>query len=141
MCFNSDSNASSTTTTSTSSTVYDERMGAESGNAIRTSGPVYIGSDELAKAVAEGAIKNSKETLTLGTDFVLSAFTRVLDLTANSLNSADKNVEASRNFAADIISKEQESSDDRLIKVISYVMIAGIAVVALQSGALKGVFK
>lgn len=138
MCFDSNSSSAS----SSSSSVDDERIGADGGSSIARvessgAGAITIGSDKIASE----AIKNSKEQLAVGTDFARTVFTQVLELTGKSLQSAENNISASRDFAAGIIEKEQESSDDRLIKLVTYIMLAGVGIVAIQSGVLKGVLK
>lgn len=138
MCFDSSSSSSSSSSTSTT----DERIGADGGASIARvessgSGTITIGSDDIASE----AIKNSKDQLAVSTDFARTVFSQVLALTDKSLQSAESNIAASRDFAAGIIEKEQESSDDRLIKLVTYIMIAGVGIVALQSGVLKGVLK
>jgi hypothetical protein len=141
MCFNSSSSSSS----SSSSDVFDERIGADNGSvAVReiTGGDVTF--QDLDADVAQFAIDSSLRTLQASTDFLNETFTQVLNNSEKSVELANTNVAATRDFAASLIDKEQESSDDRLIKVLMYGSAAVVAVYAIQSGAIKditGAFK
>lgn len=134
MCLSSKSSSSQSTE------VRDERVGADNGaTAFRASGTntITVGSDDTAQL----AIESTTNALTASTDFIGSALTNFFQLTDQSLQRADNNLRTQNQTAAELLREEQESSDDRLIKVFAIVAGAGVVVVALQSGALKGVFK
>ena len=146
--------------------VFDERFAAEgdnaSANSVRlsggTRGDIIIGSDDVALAsifntnelakgsneVAAGAIEASNEALLVASTFLADTFTDFLNVTDQSLQRADTNIRAQQQTTADLLAKEQESADDRLIRVVKFGLIATGAIVFIQSGGLKtvlGVFK
>jgi hypothetical protein len=132
MCFNSSSSSSKATE------VRDERVGADNGaTAFRAEGTneITVGSDDTAQL----AIESSTNALTATTDLIGSAFSEFLNLTDKRLERADQNIASQNAQTAELISKEQESSDDRLIKVIQIGVVAAVGVVLLQSGAIKDV--
>ena len=134
----------STTKSTTKTSVTDQRVGIEgAGNVgrIDTTGSVIVSSDDVAKLAIEAVETSARDNLSVSTNFLEKAFTSVLKLTDTRLNSADQNFQKSQEFAAGIIAKEQETSDDRLIKVVTWGMVAAVIVVAVQSGALKGFLK
>ena len=136
------SKSSSTTTTQVSDTSSGVQGGGTSVSApyATAGGTINVGSE----VVASEAIQASKDALQIGTDFLETAFGEVLKLTDNRISSAEANIAATQKFAGELIQKEQESSDDRLIKIVTYAIIAGVAIVAFQSGLFKdiaGVFK
>lgn len=140
MCFNSSSSSSS----SSSSDVFDERIGADNGSvAIRevTGGSVTFRdtSEDVANTAIDAVRQNSTDALTASTDFIGEAFSQVISASEKSLDRAENNLAATRDFAAGLIDKEQETSDDRLVKLFQLVALAGVGIVALQSGALKDI--
>ncbi|MCB1557227.1 MAG: hypothetical protein KDJ15_07950 [Alphaproteobacteria bacterium] len=145
MCFNSSSSSAS----SSSSDVFDERIGADNGSvAIRElSGGNFSfrdTSEDVANTAIDAVRESSTQALTASTDFIGQAFSQVLSASEKSIDRAQSNLAATRDFAAGLIDKEQESADDRLLKLFQLVAIAGVGIVFLQSGALKdlkGVFK
>lgn len=156
MCFNSSSSSSS----SSSSDVFDERIGADNGSvAIRelsggsfsfrdTDEDVAIAAIEeqrdTAKTSIDAVTQTTKDALTASTDFISNAFSQVLSVSEKSAERSEANLNATRDFASGIISEEQESSDERLIQIVQFLALAGVGIVAIQSGLfkdLKGVFK
>lgn len=125
--------------------VSDQRIGAEGGDAIRaqTAGQstLVIGSDTVAVKAIDSVQASARDSLSASTGFLEKAFTEVLQLTDSRLKSADANFRSSQDFAANIIDKEQETSDDRLIKVVTGAMLGLVVIVAIQNGMLKGVLK
>lgn len=124
-----------------STQVTDQRAGVEgSGTAISRpsasgNGTLIIGSDEIAgKAIAA-----STDALALSANFLGDAFTSFLNLTDKRLERADQNNAAVQEFAGEIISKEQETSDDRLMKIVTFALIGGVAIVAIRSGVIKDI--
>lgn len=136
--FLSPSSSSSQTTT-----VRDYRVGAENGStAVHSVNAenVTFGSD----ATAQMAIESSTNALTASTDFIGGALSSFFNLTDKRLDRADSNIAAQNQMTAELLQKEQESSDDRLIKIFTYAIVAGLGYTALKTGVfkdLKGVFK
>lgn len=134
---------SPSSSSSQSTTVHDERVGAEGGAiAVRqvSADNVIFGSDDTAQL----AIQSSTNALTASTDFIGAALTSFFNLTDKRLQSADSNIAAQNKMTADLLEKEQESSDDRLVKIFTYAIVAGLGYTALKSGVLKdlkGIFK
>lgn len=134
MCFNSSSSSSQATE------VRDERVGADNGaTAFRATGTntITVGSDDVAQL----AIESSTNALTETTDFLATAFTQFLNTTDKSLERADSNLQAQQATTAQLLAKEQESSDDRLIKIFQLATFAAVGVVALRSGIFKDIAK
>jgi hypothetical protein len=158
MCFNSASSSQSQ-----ASKVTDQRAGvggsgiAMGRTSVNDGGSItaVYGSDDVAIASIEGqrelseksietVYESTKNALTTTTDLISQAFTGFLNVSDNQLTRANQNVTASREFAANLIADNTESSDERLIKVVQYGMGAAVLVVLIQSGALKqitGAFK
>jgi len=137
MCFNSSSSSSKATE------VRDERVGADNGaTAFRAEGTnsITVGSDDTAQL----AIESTTNALTTTTDLIGSAFSNFLNLTDKRLERADLNIASQNETTARLLENEQQTSDDRLIKVIQFAGLAAVGVVFIQSGALKditGAFK
>lgn len=131
----------SKSSSSKASNVHDERVGADNGSlAFReNTGSVIIGSDELASQAIDQVTQNTFDTLTASTDFIAEAFNTFLNFTDKRIDRADANVAATTQFTGDILKAQQETSDDRLIKIVQFAMIAGVGVVALQSGVFKDI--
>ena len=112
---------SKTTTTQTVQN-YDERFGASEGaTAVRigsTVGNVVIGSDDLAAL----ALTTNKDALTLASKLMSETITKAFASSDNRASAAENNLTAAQQSSKEIIQKGQESSDDRLIKI---VMAAG----------------
>ncbi len=143
MCFNSSSSSAS----SSSSDVHDQRIGADNGAvAIRqlAGGNADLTFNSLDADVAQFAIEGSTAALKTSVDFLGDTFSKVLTASEKSVERASNNVSATRDFAAGLIDKEQQTADDRLIKVMGFGATAVAVVFVVQSGAikdLKGVFK
>lgn len=134
MCF--DSSASS----SQSSRVNDSRTGADNGGiAVRAAetDTLIIGSDDTAQL----AIESTTNALTTSADLIQGAFSEFLNITDKRLERADQNIASQQATTAELLSKEQESADDRLIKLFQMVAIAGVAIVTVQSGLFKDIAK
>lgn len=134
MCFSSKASSSQETE------VRDERIGADNGaTAFRAEGTntITVGSDDTAQL----AIESSTNALTASTDFIGAALTNFFNLADKSLERADNNITAQQATTASLLAKEQESSDDRLIGLVKMAALAGVAIVALQSGAVKDIAK
>lgn len=156
MCFNKSSSSQSQ-----ASNVYDWRTGADNGglaigaksdnNTVlieQVSDNIAIASIDGQREVSEKTIdtiyESTKNALTTTTDVIADAFSGFLNASDAQLQRANSNVKASRDFAADLIAENTESSDERLIKIVQYGMGAAVIVVLVQSGFLKdlrGVFK
>lgn len=80
--------------------------------------------------------KDAKDNLTGATDLVSNAFTKILSAAQGIADNANTQLNQTRDFAADAISKEQETADDRLIKTI---MIFGAAILGGLWIMTKGV--
>lgn len=153
---------SSSSSSSQTTELQDKRIGADNGaNALGVvlarshNNTLNIGSDDVAKHSIDAIKQITKDTLTATTDFISKAFTDFLNVTDRRFEAADNNIAAQnqltetlltnqQNQAAALISQESQSADDRLLKLLKMAMIAGVGVVALQSGALKeikGAFK
>lgn len=133
MCFNKSK-------ASQDSKVTDQRVGADNGAVAfhsLNSDKVIFGSDETAQF----AIEASTNALTASTDFLGSTFTKFLNLTDKRFESADRNQAAQQSLTANLLQKEQESSDDRLIKIFQYGIVAALGYTAIKSGIFKDVVK
>jgi len=131
---------SSKSSSSQTTSVRDERVGAENGAiAVRSvsADNVTFGSDDTAQM----AIEASTNALTASTDFIGSALTSFFNLTDKRLDRADSNIASQNKMTADLLQKEQESSDDRLIKIIQYAMIAGLGYAVIKSGTIKNIVR
>lgn len=151
MCFNSESSSQANTT------VNDERFNVEAGGiGFRGDSVAFdINNENLNDDVAQFAIESSTNALTESTDFLQSAFTEIINLTDSRLARADDNLSTQNATAAELlrsqqeqasalIAQESESSDQRLIEIFKLGIVAGIAVFAIRSGAIKditGAFK
>tara|TARA_R110002124_G_scaffold14054_6_gene63243 strand:+ start:889 stop:1293 length:405 start_codon:yes stop_codon:yes gene_type:complete len=134
MCFNSSSSSAQASETT------DERVGADNGStAFRAVGEnsIVVGSDDVASI----AILAAQEALKTSTDFITDNFTNILNSADRRADKADANSAATQAFAADIVSQAQETSDERIIGMVKILLLSGVAVVAFQSGAFKGIFK
>lgn len=132
MCFNS-------AKSNQSSDVNDNRVGADNGaiafRSANASNDIIFGSDETAQL----AIEASTNALVASTDFIGSALTSFFNLTDKRLDRADNNIDSQNKLNAELLQKEQESSDDRLIKIIKYAMFAGLGYAAIKSGVFKDI--
>lgn len=139
--------------------VVDQRFAAEGDNASANSvrldggidGYINIGSDQVALAsifntnelargsneIASEVLEASNEALLLSSNFLADTFSEVLNLTDQSLQRADTNIRAQQETTAQILAKEQESSDDRLIKIVTFGLIGAGAIVFIQAGGIK----
>ena len=153
MCFNKSSSSQSQATK-----VNDYRVGAENGGIAigsQASANIRIGSDDVAIASLENqralsdlaidtAFESTNNALRTGVDFVAGALSEFLNKSDAQLQRANSNVTASRQFAADLIADNTETSDERLIKIVRYGMGAAVIAITIQSGALNqliGAFK
>ena len=134
MCFNSSSSSEQKTE------VRDERVGADNAaTAFRAEGTnsITVGSDDTAQM----AIESSQNALTTSADLIGTAFSNFLNLTDKRLERADQNIAAQNQQTATLLEKEQESADDRLLKLVQIAAFAGVGVVAIQSGIFKDIAK
>lgn len=143
MCFNSSSSSSS----SSSSDVYDERVGAQNGSVATreiSGGSITFRdtSEDVAREAIDAVRQNSTDALTASTDFISQAFTQVINASDKTIDRANENVRNTRDFAATIISEEQEGSDERLIQLFQIVAVAGLAGIAIANFEnIAGAFK
>ncbi|PCI54039.1 MAG: hypothetical protein COB36_11065 [Alphaproteobacteria bacterium] len=131
MCFNK-------AKASQDSQVTDNRIGADNGGiAVHSvdADKVTFGSDETAQF----AIEASTNALTTSTEFIGDALTSFFNLTDKRLESADRNQAAQQALTGSLLAKEQESSDDRLIKIFQYGILAFLGYAAIKSGAIKNI--
>lgn len=112
---------------------------AIAGMAENSSNSLAVNSQTInaLKESTEESYGLATETLKIGSEFIRDTFGGILNLTDSRLKSADANVQASRDFAAEIISEEQESADDRLIKVVAMMGAGVLALYAIQKGVFK----
>ena len=136
---------SSKSSSSSSSSVRDERVGADNNsNAVRSIGnadTITFGSDEVAGQAIDAIRESTSNALTSTADVLQNVFDGFLTATDRSLERSNENLKANQTLSADLLRQEQESSDDRLIKVIGFALLSGVSIVAIRSGFLKGVFK
>lgn len=115
--------SSSKSSSATSIYNYDDDNAASEGSNIVTGiaagASVTVGSDELAGFAIDKVVQNSKDTLTLATDFLSQAFTKVLTQSDSRAAAAESNVAANQSLTRDLLQKEQETADDRLIKLVT----------------------
>ncbi len=126
--FSSSKSSSSTYTTVQN---FDDDNAADNGAVIslaEAGAHVTIGSDELAGFAIDKVVQNSKDTLTLATDFLSQAFTKVLSQSDARAAAAESNVAANQSLTRDLMQKEQETADDRLIKLMTILGVAGVAI-------------
>lgn len=137
MCFNSSKSKSENKTE-----VTDTRQGVQATNGTATAlktetgsfGDIKIGSDD----VAQFAIESSTNALTETTDFLETAYTQILNLADNSLQRADKNVQAQQAQTNTLLTSQSESSEQRSFALIKTLALAGTALGAIM---LAGKYK
>tara|TARA_B100001989_G_C24523661_1_gene457336 strand:+ start:241 stop:657 length:417 start_codon:yes stop_codon:yes gene_type:complete len=134
---------SSSSKSSNTTNITDQRIGADAGEnsyAFRADGSgnvVTVGSDD----VAQFAIESSTKTLEQSTEFIGKALTDFFNVTDRSQEMAYNNIAANQQLTSELLQKNQESSDDRLIGVYQWAVIGILGFVLIQSGSLKGTFK
>ena len=114
----------------------ETKIKVRDGSSLKDS-TIIIGSDNVAQdaiAFASGALQTSA-------DFFTNTFSNLLSSSDSRIDSANANVAATRDFAAQVIEKGQESNDDRLIKLVGLIGGIGALIVLIQSGTLKGFLK
>lgn len=136
--------SSSSTSTSTS----DQKVAADnSGKATRVDGngaTVNIGSDAVAQAAitagnasASQSIQNSQAVLAKSTDFIGAQLTNLFNVIDHQITTADHAASASQALAASTVDKSQTTNTDSLVKTITIIAVAGVALMAFKSGAIK----
>jgi hypothetical protein len=126
----------SKSSTSTSTTTYDQKLGADNGgvaNRVDAKGDVIIGSD----AVANHALNSAQNFLTSSTDFLDKELTNLLTVINNNNTAVTQNAKSAQDIAAGAIAQAQSTDVDKFIKLISAVLVAGVAIVAFKSKAVK----
>ncbi len=119
---------------STSTANYDNKIGADNGGvAVREGGTVTIGSDN----VANNALNASQNFLATSTDFLDKQITNVLTILDHRGDAADMNAQAAQKIASEAINQSQSTDTDKILKFITVVLVAGVAIVAIKSGVIK----
>lgn len=111
------SSSKSSSVTSTTVQNYDDDAAAYDGSNIVSAtgqGNVIIGSDELAALT----LASNKDALALATDLISETLGKAFSSTDNRAAAAENNLAAAQAAAKETIQKGQESSDDRLIKIV-----------------------
>lgn len=116
---------------------YDQRVGlSDQATYLNAGAGANINYDVLSDDVAARAIisstEASKSTLSSGLDFASKIFGETLQTAADALTLANRQVDSTRDFAGAVISAEQTTSDDRLIRIVTYGLAAIVASIALM---------
>lgn len=131
---------SSSSSSSQSTKVNDGRVGADNGGlAFRQldNNKIVVGSDETAQF----AINSTLDALTASTDFIGDQLTSFFNITDRRFTAADNNIQSQNALTAELLKSEQESSDDRLIQIIKYALLAGVGYTVIKSGAVNQVIR
>lgn len=126
----------SSSKSSSSSSVQDERVGAEgNATAFRSTGEnaiITVGSDDTAQF----AINSSTQALTATTNLIGDVFSKILNSTDTRQERAENNIAQQQRFSADLISNQSQTSDQRLINLMKYGLLAGVSIYAFKSGII-----
>jgi hypothetical protein len=129
---------------SASASTTDQKVGVESGGNAFGAGSNYSNITISSDEVAQMAIASSTQALIETTDFLGDALTDFFNITDGRDARASENDKANNQLTKELLLQESQTADDRLLSVLKWITVGGVAIVAVRSGIFKeigGIFK